>query len=655
MTRRRRTTLSGLDDRLGQTVDQLSRAVPPGEFQRIRTKKVRLGAVRRLQVASLVVVVLAATAGGSWALSRAFLGDSDRPGRFTPTPKGNGKIAFVSEREGSPDIFVMEPGVPGEFLLTDHPANDFEPTWSPDGSKVAFSSDRTGGGDVYVVGGNGSDLRQLTRHPAPDTSPAWSPDGKKIAFIRGDLILVVDVNSGVERRLRRVPGGCGSVAWSPDGTRIAFDTDLAAGGDIFVMNADGTEARKVYGDISGVDLLGADSWSPDGTRLLYTWGVIPFGVLGEEVGLSASDVYVVGLDGSAPIALTDSADASGASWSPNGTKIVFHRTTAGRGPGPLDLYVMNSDGGEQMRLTVDPGGAYDPAWQPVPLQEPPSPKPPLANGVIAFFSIGYNDPGGTHTIYTIDPDGTDLTRIIGPMYSSGMSWSPDGTSLAFGRGLGKGESEIVITELVEGGETWTLTTYNNPQDPAWSPDGTRIAFFTGLSGAAIHVISIEGGEPVKLTDPPSHCGDTDPAWSPDGSKIAFNRSCSGKFGSIHVMNADGTGQVEVTQGQGAQRPAWSPDGSRIAFHDVNDADGIGIWLMNPDGTALVRLSPVGVDDLYPTWSPDGTMIAFVSNVDGNQEIYVMNADGTGRRNLTNDPADNTGPDWKPVVNPTASG
>jgi Tol biopolymer transport system component len=76
---------------------------------------------------------------------------------------------------------------------------------------------------------------------------------------------------------------------------------------------------------------------------------------------------------------------------------------------------------------------------------------------------------------------------------------------------------------------------------------------------------------------------------------------------------------------------------QIAF--VSDRDGNQeIWVMNADGTNLRNITNHRAHDWMPTWSPDGTRIAFVSDRDGNWEIYVMNADGTNLRRLTNHPA-----------------
>jgi Tol biopolymer transport system component len=96
-----------------------------------------------------------------------------------------------------------------------------------------------------------------------------------------------------------------------------------------------------------------------------------------------------------------------------------------------------------------------------------------------------------------------------------------------------------------------------------------------------------------------------PAWSPDGSRIAFMTYSDSGTADIHLINADGTNRVGVTNdSQFDWQPAWSPDGSRIAF--VRDAD---VFTMNADGTNLVRLTTHRLA-AFPSWSPDGLYIAY---------------------------------------------
>ena len=90
-------------------------------------------------------------------------------------------LAFVSERDGNSEIYVMNMDGTGLLRLTNHPGRDTDPAWSPDGKRIAFASDREGSSDIYVMNADGSNLVRRTQTGSSD-APAWSPDGSKIAF-----------------------------------------------------------------------------------------------------------------------------------------------------------------------------------------------------------------------------------------------------------------------------------------------------------------------------------------------------------------------------------------------------------------------------------------------------------------------------------------
>lgn len=99
-----------------------------------------------------------------------------------PVWSANGKIVFTSSRDGNEEIYVMNADGSNPTRLTNDPARDYGPYWSPDGSRIAFQSERDGNSEIYAMDPNGAALTRLTNDPAVDSSPAWSPDGSKIAF-----------------------------------------------------------------------------------------------------------------------------------------------------------------------------------------------------------------------------------------------------------------------------------------------------------------------------------------------------------------------------------------------------------------------------------------------------------------------------------------
>lgn len=92
------------------------------------------------------------------------------------------EIAFVSDRDGDNDVYVLELQSGSLRNVTNDGFDNYSPCWSPDGRQIAFRSTRVGTSDIYVIDADGGNLRNLTDRPSYDSSPAWSPDGRQIAF-----------------------------------------------------------------------------------------------------------------------------------------------------------------------------------------------------------------------------------------------------------------------------------------------------------------------------------------------------------------------------------------------------------------------------------------------------------------------------------------
>ncbi|MGH2740496.1 MAG: TolB family protein, partial [Actinomycetota bacterium] len=178
-------------------------------------------------------------------------------GDFDPVLSPDGtRIAFTSTRDGNREIYVMNADGSQPIRLTDRLGADEDPTWSPDGRWIAYESTHEGNRDVYVLNteGRGNPTR-LTMHQDPDCYPAWSPMGTMIAFARGhgqdglDLYLL-DLETGDLRRL--TTDGGQEPAWSPDGSRIAFMSNRTGDWEIYVINVDGSNERRLT-DEQGLD------------------------------------------------------------------------------------------------------------------------------------------------------------------------------------------------------------------------------------------------------------------------------------------------------------------------------------------------------------------------------------------------------------------
>jgi TolB protein len=352
-----------MDDerRIGEALERIASDVPPAGRppQRFRTK-----ARRRMARTSLVAAVTSAAvvAGGLTGL-RALQGSSTPGGSITPSPPGPAPssappssspafvqhIAFQSDRSGNDDIWIMDADGTNLRDLTNDPAGDTMPGWSPDGARIAFSSDRSGAGDIFVMDADGSNIVDLSDSENPETAPTWSPDGSVIAYERlrpggAQEIWLMRADGSDKRRLTDGVYGF-RMSWSPDGSEIAFSGSPGAPG-ISAIRADGTGLRSVTTGNTDAD----PSWCPDGRH------PIAFTRSAKE-----PDIWLIAPhDGQAGRLTHDGASAE-PDWSPSGASIAFARLAA---PGDSDLFVVGLARSTPQQLTSGPADDQWPAWQP---------------------------------------------------------------------------------------------------------------------------------------------------------------------------------------------------------------------------------------------------------------------------------------------------
>jgi Tol biopolymer transport system component len=230
---------------------------------------------------------------------------------------------------------------------------------------------------LFTIKPDGSGLKQITTLPFKEDYEGaeqadWSPDGKAIAFDApsakgGNTFVNVftaapDGSAPAELPLA-VPGYNGAPSYSPDGTKIAFDQDAGAAKPtvhgIFVANADGSNPHRLTTGIATPEAYDTNAdWSPDGTKISFT----------RVKNKTEAAIFVVGSDGKGLKRLTPwKLDATGADWSPDGSKLVFqtyYDSQLGKSP---NLFTIRPSGGKMTALTHFTGGdvqALGPSWSP---------------------------------------------------------------------------------------------------------------------------------------------------------------------------------------------------------------------------------------------------------------------------------------------------
>lgn len=275
-----------------------------------------------------------------------------------------GKITFTSVREGDEDIYIyiMNPDGSNQTRLIKSIEGHY--SWSPDGKKIACASitfrptlKLSRQEHIYIVDLTTNKVTKLTSINQWNEWPAWSPDGKKIVFASStssgkandlnppDLSTfdIYVINADGTNQTRLTTEGGYAPAWSPDGKKIAFASIRDGKWYIYIMNTDGSNQTRLT---EGFE----PSWSPDGRKIVFTrW-------------YGQRQIFTINVDGSNLTMLTWTPDTQNVHpcWSPDGKQIAFASTRDGN----WEIYVMNADGSNQIRLTNNPAHDQYPAWSP---------------------------------------------------------------------------------------------------------------------------------------------------------------------------------------------------------------------------------------------------------------------------------------------------
>ena len=474
--------------------------------------------------------------------------------------------------------------------LTTYPGRESFPALSPDGSHIAFTwgGEKDDNPDIYVRLIEGGNPVRVTDSPAEDLNPVWSPDGQTLAFYRhepeADGLYLVSALGGAERKLTTVYanrfhfGPYTWLDWSPDGKGLVV-TDKSSAQEpfsLYLLDPERGEKRRLTTPPATVIGDCSPAFSPDGKMLAFV----------RVVGAAVGDVYLVPTSGGEATRLTlDNQCINDLAWTPDGRKIVFSSRRDGIdrlwevpvNGGPLQLF---SAAGNQVRNPNFSRNGKAMAWMQstdnTDIWRVELTTAPASTAGISTAAISTNAP---------------MPVVASTMTDLSPTYAPDGNRIAFVSNR-SGSNEIWISQS-DGAAPLQLTSFQGPHtgSPRWSPDGKSIVFDSRPDGNAdIFIINSVGGQPRRLTTESSE--DIVPSWSRDGQAIYFNSNRGGSS-QIWKMAAAGGAATQVTRNGG--------------FDCAESTDGQWLYYTRERGVAAIWRMPVagGEETLVFDYRPNG--------------------------------------------------
>ncbi len=310
--------------------------------------------------------------------------------------------------------------------------------------------------------------------------------------------------------------------------------------------------------------------------------------------------------------------------------VVFAATidstlTDSRFTGDSDIFRIDKNAEDPLRLTGTEGKDYSPAWSP-------------EKGAIAFIS----ERNGYPSLWMMDIDGKSKEQISPPGETiTNFKWAPDSNRIAVE--IQKDESYWLGLIDLQSNTFSPLTLQNqNLKIGSWSPDGEWIVYFSVENGnLGIRRSNPNGVDEIIVSTGP----DSNPQWSPDGRSIAFNRL--GENGAIDlvVTDIDGDNAVNLAPDEFVKTQfEWAPDSKRIVFVSASTGEA-EIYTAELEGDHVTQLTSNRVTDAAPHWSRNGKSILFMSQGTGAFSLYTMGRDGDKQKRITSIPDVILESDW----------
>lgn len=263
-----------------------------------------------------------------------------RPGPFLS------RIAFISDRTGHPELWVMDWDGTNPTQLTKHDSIALAPAWSPDGQQLVFTSYLRGSPALFLLTPREGYLKMLWDKGGVNSSASVSPDGRTVAFASsrdGNVdIYTLPIDGGEATRLTTARGIDTQPAWAPNGRQIAFTSARSGTPQIYLMDADGSNIRRLSFEGGFHD---EPSWAFDGTRVVCTTKV------GATFQLATLDTVT----GDRTV-IAGPGNNESPTFSPDGTMLAFSSDRTGR----PQIFITDADGVPR-QLTTE-GSNHSPAW-----------------------------------------------------------------------------------------------------------------------------------------------------------------------------------------------------------------------------------------------------------------------------------------------------
>src|SRR5262245_5236288 len=455
--------------------------------------------------------------------------------------------------------FRQAPVLPAPKItpFTTLPGAEIHPSFSPDGNQMAFvwGGEKGENIDIYVKQIGNESLHRLTNDPAIDAAPRWSPDGRYIAFTRQNGLYLIPPLGGAERRITTFsaplsPLFAGDPDWSPDGERLAVSSwnppQEPETFSLFLVDRETGEKKKLTSPQAGTRGDRFPAFSADGKTVAF------FRFISDAVG----DLYLVSVAGGEPKRLTfDDAGAISPTWTPDGRDILFLSTRDG--DSTAGLWRNSANGGAPKKVEAIGQRIGNIAISP--------------QGNRLAWTHGTND----FNIWQYNLTGPATQRqqefLASTQYDVSPQYSPDGKRVVFASDR-SGSWEIWVCDSA-GKSPLQLTEFKRGYtgSPRWSSDGRQIVFDSRAEGnAEIYVISAEGGKPRRLTSDTAE--DIVPSFSRDGKWIYF---CSNRSGSLQIWKLPvAGGQAAQVTKQGGFDSCEAPDGQWLYYAKGRGAPGI---------------------------------------------------------------------------------